>query len=99
MCGAETPDLVQFDIGVLCLRHSGASDPPIGAGQTGGQVGSGTGMPMLSGAAGMRNNLAMRRLPQPDKASLPAEHDGVVPPPDHCLLAAFCASHGYQVTG
>jgi 8-oxo-dGTP pyrophosphatase MutT (NUDIX family) len=40
-----------------------AGDPPAGAGQSGGQIGSGSGLPMLLGAAGMGNNFAMCRLP------------------------------------
>jgi hypothetical protein len=63
MCGAETLDLIELDVGVLRLRHDGAPNPPVGAGQPGGQVGPGSGLSMLLGAAGMSNNFAMRRLP------------------------------------
>lgn len=63
MLSAETLDLIQLDVGVLCLRHGRAGDPPAGAGQPGGQIGAGSGLPVLPGTAGMRSNFAMRRLP------------------------------------
>jgi len=63
MLGAETLDLIQLDVGVHRLRHRGTSDPPVGAGQSGGQIGPGSGLSMLLGAAGMRNDFAMCGLP------------------------------------
>jgi hypothetical protein len=87
MLGAETRDLIELDVGVLCFRDGGAGDPPVGTGQSGGQVGAGSGLSMLHRAARTRNDFAMRRLPQPDKAGFLAEDDGVVPPPDHSLSA------------
>lgn len=53
---------------------------------------------MQLGAAGLRNNFAMSRLPKPDMASLLAQDDGVVPPPDHRLSAVRRGRDGYQVT-
>ncbi len=99
MLSAEALDLIQLDVGVLRLRHRWAGYPPVGAGQSGRQIGPGSGLSMLPGPAGMRNDCTMRWLPQPDKASLFAEHDGVVPPPDHRLSTVRRGRDGYQVTG
>jgi len=63
MLGAETLHLIKLYVGVLRVRYGGAGNPPVGAGQPGGQVGSGSGLSMLLGAAGMSNNFAMCRLP------------------------------------
>jgi len=99
MLGAETLDLVQFDVGFLRLRHGGAGDPPVRARQPGRQVGASPGLSMLAGAARARDDLAVRGLPEPDQASLLAEHDSVIPSPDHHLSAVRRAGDGYQVTG
>lgn len=99
MRGAEPPDLIQFDVGVLRLGYGGASDPPAGAGQAGRHIGPGSRLAVLPGAAGMRNDFAMCGLPQPDKARFLAEDDGVVPPPDHCLSAIRRRCDSDQVTG
>jgi hypothetical protein len=95
MLGAETPDFIQLDVSVLCARHSGASDPPVSTGQPGGQIGAGPRSSVLLSAARMRNNLAMRWLPQPDKATFLAQDDGVIPPPDHRLGAIRRGRDGY----
>jgi len=92
-------DLIQLDVSVLSLRYGGAGEPPVGAGQSGRQIGSGSGLSMLLGAAGTGNYFAVGGLPEPDKARLFAEHDGVVPPPDHRLSAVRRGRDGYQVTG
>ena len=63
MLSAETPDLIQVDVGILRLRHRGAGDPPVGPGQSGGQVGTGPWLATLLGAAGMRDNFAVCGLP------------------------------------
>jgi len=99
LLGDETLDLIQLDVGVFRLRHGVAGHPPVGAGQSGGQIGSGSGLSMVLGAAGVRNNVAVCRLPQLDQASLFAEDDGVVPPPDHRLGTVRSGRDGYQVTG
>jgi hypothetical protein len=99
MVGVETPDLIQLDIGVLRPRYGGASDPPLGAGQSGGQIGPGAWLSLLLSTAGMRNDFAVRGLPEPDKPGLLAEHDGVIPPPDHRLSAVRRERDGYKVTG
>jgi hypothetical protein len=100
MLGAETRDLIQLDAGVFGPRDRRTGDPPVGAGQSGGQIGPGSGLSMmLLGAPGMRDNFAMCWFPQPDKARFFAEDDGVVPPPDHCLSAVRRGCDGYQVTG
>jgi hypothetical protein len=95
--GAETPDRIQLDVGVLRLRYGRASDPPVGAGQPGGQIGARSSLSMLLTATGMRNNFAMRRLPQPHNARLFAEDDGVIPPPDHRLSAVRRGRDSYEV--
>ena len=97
MLGAEALDLVQFDVSVHRLSHGGAGDPPVSAGQTGRQIGPGPGLSAL-GAAGMRDNFAMGRLPQPDQASLFAEDDSVVPAPDHHLGPIRRGGRGDEVT-
>lgn len=60
---AETLDLIQLDVGVLRLRDGGAGDPPVGTGQSGGQISSRSWLSMLLGTAGMRNDFAMSGLP------------------------------------
>jgi len=95
--GAETLNLVQFHVSVHRVTHGGAGDPPVSTGQSGRQVGPGAGPSMLD-AAGLRENFAMRGLPQPDEASLFAEDDSVVPPPDHHLSPVRRNRSGYQVT-
>ena len=60
MLGAETLDLIQLDVGVLRHRHGGTRDPPVGAVQPGGQIGSSSGLSMQPGVARMRNNFAAR---------------------------------------
>ena len=99
MLGAETPDFIQLDVGVLRHRHGGTGDPPVGTRQPGGQIGPRSGLPVQPGAAGMRNNLAMRGLPQPDQAPFLAEHHGVVPPPDHRLSAVRRGRDRDEMTG
>lgn len=98
MLGAETLDLIQLDVGVVRRRHCGAGDPPVSPGQSGGQIGPGAGLSMLPGAPGTRNDFAVRRLPEPDQAALFAEHDSVIPPPDHRLGAVRRGRDGYQVS-
>ena len=96
---AETLDLVQLDVGILCPGRDGASHPPVCAGQAGGQVGPSSGRSLLPRAAALSNDFAVRGLPQPGQAGFFAEHDSVVPPPDH-RLGAVCRGHdGHQVAG
>jgi hypothetical protein len=63
MLGAEPLDLIQLDVGVLRPRHGRASDPPVSAGQSAGQVSAGARLEMVLSLTAMRNNFAMRRLP------------------------------------
>lgn len=63
MLGAETPDLIQLDVGILRLRCGGTSDPPVSTGQSSGEVGPGSGLPVLLCAAGMCSDFAVCRLP------------------------------------
>jgi hypothetical protein len=97
MLSAETPDLIQLDVGVLRLRYGRASDPPVCARKPRGQIGA-CSRPTMLGATGVRNNFAMRRLPQPHTARLFAEDDGVIPPPDHNLGAVRRGRDSYEVT-
>jgi len=53
----------------------------------------------LPRSAGLGDNFAVRRLPEPDSPRLVAEHHGVVPAPHHSLSAAGSLSDGYQMTG
>jgi hypothetical protein len=99
MLGAETPDLIQLDVGILRRRHGGTGDPPVGTGQPGGQIGSSSGLSMQPGVAGMRNNVTMAGLPKPDNARLSAEHDSVIPPPDHRLSAVRRGRDRDEMTG
>ena len=99
MLSAEALDFIQFDVRLLRLRHGAARDPPVGARQAGGQIGPGSGLSVLPGAARMGSNFAVCGLPEPDKARLFAEDDGVEPPPDHHLSAVRRGRDGYQVAG
>lgn len=63
MLGAETLDLIEFDVGVLRQRHGGTGGPPVGSGEPGRQIGSSSGLSMQTGPARMRNNLAVCGLP------------------------------------
>ena len=96
---AEALDLVELDVGILRPGRDGASDPPVCPGQAGGQVGPGSGRSMLLRAPTLGNDFAMRGFPQPGQAGFFAEHDGVIPPPDHHLGAVACGRDGYQVAG
>ena len=96
---AETLDLVQFDVGILRPGRDGASHPPVRPGQTGGQVGPSSGRSWLLRAAALSNDFAVRGLPQPGQAGFFAEHDGVIPPPDHHLGAVRRGRDGHQVAG
>ena len=96
---AETLDLVQLDVGILRPGRDGASDPPVCPRETGGQVGPRSGRWLLLRAAAMGNDFAVRGFPQPDQAGLFAEHDSVIPPPDHHLGAVWRGRDGYQVAG
>ena len=96
--GVETLDLAELDVGVLGPGDGGASHPPVGAGQPGGQVRTGPWSRLLR-TARLGNDLAVGGLPQPDQAGLFAEHNGVVPPPDHRLSAVWRGRDGYQVAG
>jgi len=98
MLGAEPLDLIQFDVSVHRLSHDSGGDPPLSARQSGRQISPGPRLSVLS-AAGMSEDFAVPRLPQPDKASLFAEDDSVVPPPDHHLIPVRCNHGRYQVTG
>ena len=62
MLGAEKLDRIQFDVCLLRRRGDGASDPPVCAGQSGGQIGSCSRLPVL-GASGMCHDFAVGRLP------------------------------------
>ena len=97
MLGAEARDLLELDLGVLGTVDGGASDPPIGAWQAGGQVCTGPSPTTLLRRPGLSNHFAVRRLPQPDQITLFTEHNGVVPTEDHRLGAVWRGRDGYQM--
>jgi hypothetical protein len=92
-------DLVQFDVGVLRPGRGGASDPPVCPGESGGQVGPGSGTVVLLRAAALGHDFAVHGFPQPGQAGFLAEDHGVIPPPEHRLGAVWRGRDGYQVTG
>jgi hypothetical protein len=83
MLGVEALDLVQLDLGVLGSVHGSAGDPPFSAGQACGQVCASPGSILLLRSASLSGNFAMGRLPEPDRARIAADYDGVVPAPYH----------------
>ena len=97
--GAEEPDLVHLDVGVFRPRYCGAGNPPVGTGQTCGQVSPGSGLPVLPGEARTRDHLAVCRLPEPNKVAFLAKDHGVVPSPHHRPSAVRSGGYGHQVTG
>lgn len=99
MLGVEPVDLDQFDIGVLGPVSGSAGNPPLGTGQTCGQVGASPGMMPLLRSTRLSNDLAVGRLPQSDRPRLMGEHHGVVPAPHHRIGAARHLGESYQVTG
>jgi hypothetical protein len=96
--GVEALDFVQLDLGVLCLVHGSAGNPPLSAGQTGGQVCASPGIISPLRPTPLGGNFAMGWLPEPDRPRLAAEHNGVVPTPHHHRGGARCLSDGYQMT-
>jgi hypothetical protein len=94
----ETLDFVQLDVGVLGPVHGSAGNPPLSARQTSGQVGASSGGISLLRSAGLGDDFAVTRLPQPDTPRLVAEHNGVIPAPHHGARAARSLSDGYQMT-
>lgn len=95
----ETLDLVQLDFGIFCPGRDGASHPPVCPGQAGGQIGPSSGRCLLLRAAALGNDFAVRGFPQPDQVGFFAEHDSVIPPPDHRLGAVPSGREGDQVAG
>jgi hypothetical protein len=97
--GAETLDLLHFHVGVVRIGHGGARDPPLGAWQSCGQIGSSSWRSMSLGATGLRDDFAVRGLPKPDKSGLFADDYGVIPPPYHGLSAVRRGRDRYEVPG
>ncbi len=98
MLGVEAFDFVQLDIGILGPLHGSAGGPPLSAGKACGQVCASPGIIVLLGPAPLGGNFAMGRLPEPDRARVAAQHNGVVPAPDHHGGDARRPGHGYQMT-
>jgi hypothetical protein len=96
--GVEALDFVQLDLGVLGPVRGCAGDPPLSAGQACGQVCASAGIILLLRAAPLGGNLAMGRLPEPDRARIAANHNSVVPAPDHHGGDTRYLSEGYQMT-
>ena len=61
--GVELLNLVQLDVGVLRAGSSAAGDPPVGAGQAGGQVGTSSGRWRLVRGPWLGQDFAVRGLP------------------------------------
>lgn len=97
--GEEALNLVELDVGVLGSDGGGTGDPPVGAGQAGGQVRPGTWWARLVRVTGLGLDVPVRRLPQPDQAGSFAEYNGVIPPPDHRFRAVRCGRDGHEMTG
>ena len=98
MLGVEALDLAQLDVGVLGPVYGLAGHPPLGAGQTRGQVCTSPWIMSLLRPAMPGDDFAVSGLPQPDRLSLVAQHDGVIPAPQHYIGTARRLSDGDQVT-
>jgi hypothetical protein len=98
MLGVEPLDFAQFDVGVLGPGDGLAGDPPLGAGQTCRQVCASSWIMSLLWPTTPGDDFAVSGLPQPDRLSLVAQHDGVIPTPQHYIGTARHLSEGYQVT-
>lgn len=94
----EALDFVQLDLGVLGLVYGSAGNPPLSTGQTCGQVCASPGIITLLGPPPLGGNFAMSRLPEPDRARPAAQHNGVVPAPDHHGGDARLPGDGHQMT-
>jgi hypothetical protein len=81
--GVKALDFVQLDLGVLGPVRGSAGNPPLSAGQSGGQVCASPGIIVLLRPAPLGGNLAMGWLPEPDRARVAAKHNSVVPAPYH----------------
>jgi hypothetical protein len=98
MLGIEALDFVQLDLGVLGPAHGWADHPPLSAGQACGQICASPGIIVLLRPTPLGGNLAMGRVPEPDRARVAAKHNGVVPAPYHHGAGTRCLSDGYQMT-
>lgn len=96
--GVEALDFIQLDLGVLGPVRSYAGNPPLGAGQSCGQVRASPWIILLPRPTPLGGNLAVGWLPEPDRARVAAKHNSVVPAPYHHGAGARCLSDGYQVT-
>jgi len=99
MLRAEPLDLDQLDIGVLGPVDGSAGNPPLGTGQTCGQVGASPGIVYLARSTRLSNDFTVGWLPQPDRPRLMGQHYGVIPAPHHRIGAARHLGESYQVTG
>jgi len=98
MLGIEPLDFAQLDVGVLGPGDGLAGDPPLGAGQTSRQVCASPRIMLLLWTTTPGDDFAVSGLPQPDRPSLVAQHDGVIPTPQHYIGTARHLSEGDQVT-
>jgi hypothetical protein len=96
--GIEALYFAQLDIGILGPVHRLTGHPPLRAGQARGQVRASPGIIVLPRAAPLGGNFAMGRLPEPDGARVAAQHNGVVPAPDHHGGDARCPGDRDQMT-
>src|SRR5215469_5221232 len=98
MLGVEALDFIQLDVGVLGPVHGSAGNPPLGPGQTRGQVCASPRSISLLRPARLSGDFAVGRLPEPDSPRLAAKHYGVIPAPHHSLRAAGRLGEGDQMT-
>jgi len=98
--GAEAFDLIELDVGLLGCGSGVASDPPVGSGEPGREIGPGPGLPALPGAARCGEDYAVAGFPPPDLIICCFEYDGVVPAEDdnrgvRAVSLPFCRRFRY----
>jgi hypothetical protein len=96
--GIEALDFVQLDLGLLGPIGGSAGNPPLSPGQACGQVCASPRIIVLRRPVPLGRDLAVGRLPEPDRAWVAAKHNGVVPAPYRHGRKARCLSDGYQMT-
>ena len=89
MVGVEPLHLAEVGVGVLSRRYSGAGNPPVRAGEPGGQIRPGSGLSLLL-ATGLRLHFTVGGLPQADAAvpgtQQPRRRTTATPPPRNHLV-------------
>ena len=92
--------IIQIDVVMLCHFLDGARRPsPLRAVHGGGSPSSGRSLLLRAGGASATVSSCARLLRQPGLAGGFAEHDSVIPPPDHHLGAVFAVAGQEQQGG